>query len=186
MRDPEPKNPNSTLPPKGSNEFIKPNRSTRNLISKPPVNTGMKFSKKVSFKAGKGNVLAKDIEGLVYDEDVSDGGGLGMKVLKEMWILVWFLILRVFIQDVMVGQLLRRSMFVKSNESGLGPMSILFEEDDILNPRKSPVTSLRILKRGETLSDDGHNANATFIFNNSKRWPKIGNSCEGSSGVQNE
>ncbi|GKG34088.1 hypothetical protein Tco_0434247, partial [Tanacetum coccineum] len=68
MRDPEPKDPDSALPPKGSNKFIKRRRSSRSSISKPPITSGVKSAKRVSFKVGKGSNLLKEIE-----EDVSDG-----------------------------------------------------------------------------------------------------------------
>nr|GEX22796.1 hypothetical protein [Tanacetum cinerariifolium] len=68
MRDPEPKDPDLAFPPKGSNEFIKLRRSFRSLISKPPITSGVKSAKRVSFKAGKGSNSLKEME-----EDVSDG-----------------------------------------------------------------------------------------------------------------
>ncbi|GJZ78963.1 putative RNA-directed DNA polymerase [Tanacetum coccineum] len=185
MRDPEPKNPSSTLPPKGSNEFIKPKRSTRNSIAKPSVNTGMKVSRKVSFKAGKGNVSLKDIDGLVNDEDVSNGGVIRDEVTeKEIQAS-----LEKEMADVMgeiannTGNVSKPVGSVNVNNSSLGPMPVPFEENDILNPRKSFVTSPRILKRGEPLNDGGHNANATFSFNNVKKWPSLGNLGARRSGV---
>nr|GEV70328.1 hypothetical protein [Tanacetum cinerariifolium] len=185
MRDLEPKNPDSTLPPKGSNEFIKPKRSTRNSIAKASVHTGMKISRKVSFKVGKGNVSIKDMEGLVCDKDVSDGGGIRDEVTeKEIQVG-----LEKEMQDVIgeiannTGNVSKHVGSVNVNSSSLGPVPVPFEENDILNPRKSPVTSPRILKRDEPLNDGGHNANATFSFNNVKKWPSLGNLGARRSGV---
>ncbi|GJY83814.1 RNA-directed DNA polymerase, eukaryota, reverse transcriptase zinc-binding domain protein [Tanacetum coccineum] len=81
MRDPDPKNPNSVPPPRGTDDVIKPKRATRGVnseiklapkytfsISKPALGSGRKINKKGS----KGRVLKKIVEDMEYD-DVSDG-----------------------------------------------------------------------------------------------------------------
>ncbi|GKC84202.1 hypothetical protein Tco_1139919, partial [Tanacetum coccineum] len=64
------------MPAKASDEFIKPKKITRSSIGKPQLSTGMKHSRRVSFKAGKGNISAKGMEGLVFGDDESEGGEL--------------------------------------------------------------------------------------------------------------
>ncbi|GKA81989.1 hypothetical protein Tco_0788737 [Tanacetum coccineum] len=68
MKNPVPKDPDLAPPLKGSSEFIKPRRSSRSSISKPPIMSGVKSVKRVSFKAGKGSDSLKEME-----EDVSNG-----------------------------------------------------------------------------------------------------------------
>ncbi|GJY90173.1 hypothetical protein Tco_0505369 [Tanacetum coccineum] len=68
VKNPEPKDPDLALPLKGSNEFIKPRRTFRSSISKPPITSGVKSAKRVSFKVGKESNSLKEME-----EDVSDG-----------------------------------------------------------------------------------------------------------------
>ncbi|GKE74319.1 hypothetical protein Tco_1536360, partial [Tanacetum coccineum] len=175
----------STLPLKGLNEFIKPKRSTRNSISKPPLNAGLKSYKKVSFKDGKWSVSVKDMNGLVYDKVESDGEESKDEVTEKE--------IQVELEKEMVGmmdEIAQNSSKVSKpitsdvNDNVLGPMPVLVKDNPILNPSNSPVTIPRILKRGEVLSDDGYNVNATFSFNNAEKWPKLGNVVEGSSGVK--
>ncbi|GJU67408.1 hypothetical protein Tco_1253667 [Tanacetum coccineum] len=211
MRDPDLKVFGLTLPPKGSNEFIKLKRSTRNSISKPPLNVGLKSSKKVSFKAGKGSVSVKDMDGLVYDEAKSDGRESkeeGFKVDLDSSMFsdsqsvdsrccsepVTKKEIQVELEKDMVGMMdeitqnsgkASKPTTFDVNDNVLGPMHVPVEDNPILNPRNSPVTSPRILKIGDVLSDGSYNVNATFSFNNAEKWPKLGNVGKGSSGVKN-
>ncbi|GKG17662.1 hypothetical protein Tco_0362619, partial [Tanacetum coccineum] len=82
MKDPDPKNPNSVPPPRGSNDVIKPKRVTRSAsmdeklapmytfsISKPALDGGRKGSKKGSFK---GRDLKKELDDMEFKDDVSE------------------------------------------------------------------------------------------------------------------
>nr|GEV32451.1 hypothetical protein [Tanacetum cinerariifolium] len=81
MRDPDPKNPNSVPPPRGSDDVIKPKRVGNGgsvegklapkytfSISKPTVGSGRKNIK----KGYKGRVLKRIMEGMEYDDAVGD------------------------------------------------------------------------------------------------------------------
>nr|GEW76997.1 putative reverse transcriptase domain-containing protein [Tanacetum cinerariifolium] len=177
MRDLKPKDPDSTLPPKGSSEFIKPRRSFRSSISKPPIMSGVKSANRVSFKAGKGsNSLKKMYEDISdgyeldeeFDRDLesnafSDSQSIDSRSYKES---VSEKDTQVHLEEEMVSDF--GNMFGKNdkndnvskvidygsgNVSELGPMPVLVDENPFLKPRTSPDINLRILKRGKVLSD---------------------------------
>ncbi|GKB77619.1 hypothetical protein Tco_0944514, partial [Tanacetum coccineum] len=100
----------SSMPAKASDEFIKPKKITRSSIGKPQLSTGMKHSRRVSFKAGKGNISAKGMEGLVFGDDESEGVSLGMMVLMVIWIQMHFLMVRVWIQGAVGIRFLKRML----------------------------------------------------------------------------
>nr|GEV41452.1 hypothetical protein [Tanacetum cinerariifolium] len=180
MRDPEPKISDSTLPPKGSSEFIKPRRSSRSSISKSSITSDVKSTKMVSFKAGKGSDSLKKM-----DEDVNDGGEsrscgesiseLEVDLEKELVSEIVNEIVKVnnlsgVVKDSSVGNVI--------GESNLGPIPVVVSENPILNPnrnspRTSPNGSLKILRRGEILTDDESRSNAMFSFNKDKKWPSL-------------
>ncbi|GJR68831.1 RNA-directed DNA polymerase, eukaryota, reverse transcriptase zinc-binding domain protein [Tanacetum coccineum] len=127
--DPESKNPSSSMPAKASDEFIKPKKITRSSIGKPQLSTGMKHSRRVSFKAGKGNISAKGMEGLVFGDDESEGYAQA-DLVKNM------------VNDSGLGI-----------RDKLGPLLVPVDEDPILSSRLNTMGSTRILKKGEVLSD---------------------------------
>ncbi|GKE48400.1 hypothetical protein Tco_1479658, partial [Tanacetum coccineum] len=78
MRDPDPKNPNSVPPARGSDDVIKPKRASRSghndvklapkytfAISKPAVNSGK--------KGNKSRELERIVEDVEFDDAESDG-----------------------------------------------------------------------------------------------------------------
>ncbi|GKC57481.1 zinc knuckle CX2CX4HX4C containing protein [Tanacetum coccineum] len=82
MKDPDPKNPNSVPPLRGSDDVIKSKRVTRSSsmdgklalnytfsISKPTFDSGKKGSKKGSIM---GRDLKKELDDMEYDDDVSN------------------------------------------------------------------------------------------------------------------
>ncbi|GJV66510.1 RNA-directed DNA polymerase, eukaryota, reverse transcriptase zinc-binding domain protein, partial [Tanacetum coccineum] len=84
MRDPDPKNPNSVPPPRGTDDEIKPKRATRGVNSKIKLAPKYTFSiskpalgsdRKINKKGSKSRVLKKIVEDMEYD-DVSDGSNV--------------------------------------------------------------------------------------------------------------
>ncbi|GKA59320.1 hypothetical protein Tco_0758633, partial [Tanacetum coccineum] len=83
MRDPDPKNPNSVPPARGSDDVIKPKRASRSghsdvklapkytfAISKPAVNSGKKGNKRGGTKSRELERIVEDVE---FDDAESDG-----------------------------------------------------------------------------------------------------------------
>ena len=76
MRDPDPKSPNSDMPPKISDDVIRSKRGTRSnkkskVINKPAHTTVNMIAMRM---VNKGGSSAKGMEGLVYDEDGNEAG----------------------------------------------------------------------------------------------------------------
>ncbi|GJY64612.1 zinc knuckle CX2CX4HX4C containing protein [Tanacetum coccineum] len=180
MRDPESKNSSSSMPAKASDEFIKPKKITHSSIGKPQLSTGMKLSRRVSFKASKGNISAKGMEGLVFGDDESEGSvdsrSCGDSVSEKD--------AQADLVKNMVSDLGNKSFKVDNvsevNDSGLGirdklgPMPVPVDEDPILSSRLNTMGSTRILKRGEVLSDGGYDTNVADTVNRAEKWPKVG------------
>nr|GEW39763.1 ATPase, F1/V1/A1 complex, alpha/beta subunit, zinc knuckle CX2CX4HX4C [Tanacetum cinerariifolium] len=172
MRDPEPKISDSTLPLKGSSEFIKPRRSSRSSILKASITSGVKSTKMVSFKAGKGSDSLKKME-----EDVNDGyehkkeeidgdsesnafsksqsgesRSCGESISELQVDLEKELVREIVNETVKVNNL---SGVVKDSsvgnvigESNLGPIPVLVSENPILNPNKNNGNSPRTSPNG--------------------------------------
>nr|GEU57000.1 putative reverse transcriptase domain-containing protein [Tanacetum cinerariifolium] len=156
---------------------LEPRRSFRSSISKPPIMSGVKSAKRVSFKAGKGSNSLKKMY-----EDISDGyeldeefdGDLESNAFSESQSIdsrsckesVSEKDTQVHLEEEMVSDF--DNMFGKNdkndnvskvidygsgNVSELGPMPVPVDENPFLKPRTSPDISLRILKRGKVFSD---------------------------------
>ncbi|GKD71309.1 hypothetical protein Tco_1325399 [Tanacetum coccineum] len=191
-----------SLPLKGSNEFIKPRRSSRSSISKPPITPSVKSAKRVSFKAGKGSNSLKEIEEDVsdryehkdeeFDRDLesnafSDSQSIDSRSCGES-----ISDLQAEVEKELVREIVNETFKVNNlsnvtsvgnviDGGNLGPIPVLISENPILNsnrnngdsPRTSPNGSPRILRRGETLTDGGSRSNAKFSFNESEKWPSL-------------
>nr|GEU44196.1 zinc knuckle CX2CX4HX4C [Tanacetum cinerariifolium] len=168
MRDPESKNPSSSMHAKASDEFIKPKKVTRNFIGKPQLSTGMKHSRRVLFKADSRScgesVSKKDVQVSLESEMVSD--------LCENY--------------PKINSVFKSSGYGLGNVNELGPMPVPVEENPILCPRVSPEGNPRILRRGEALVDDGSPSNAAFSFNKIEKWPKVGSVSKNGCGAIND
>ncbi|GJS36227.1 zinc knuckle CX2CX4HX4C containing protein [Tanacetum coccineum] len=180
MRDPEPKDSDSTLPPKGSSEFIKPRRYSRSSISKPPVTSGVKSAKRVSFKAGKGSDSLKNME-----EDVRDGydhknedfyGDLELNTFSDSQSIdsrscvESIAELQANLEKELVSEIVSESVkgvnasnvadSSMGNVSDPGPIPMPVKDNPLLSTRTSLVGSPRISKKGEILTDGGNKPNA--------------------------
>ncbi|GKE14411.1 hypothetical protein Tco_1421988 [Tanacetum coccineum] len=182
------------------------NKHSRISISKSLIKSGVKSNKMVLFKAGKGSdslkVMEEDEEfdGDLESNTYSDSQSIDLMTCGEL-----VSELQAELEKELVSELIDESVKVNSVSgvvknaslngnsvgSDVGPIPIPVSENPILNPNRSKVNSpsgsLRILRRGEVLTDGGNIANATFSFNQVEKWPKRTSvdkgSCPNSDGM---
>ncbi|GJZ52721.1 putative reverse transcriptase domain-containing protein, partial [Tanacetum coccineum] len=168
------------MPAKASDEFIKPKKITRSSIGKPQLSTGMKHSRRVSFKAG-GELRDDGFDGDLDSNAFSDGQSVDSRSCGDS---VSEKDAQADLVKNMVSDLGNKSFKVDNvsevNDIGLGirdklgPMPVPVDEDPILSSRLNTMGSTRILKRGEVLSDGGYDTNVADTVNSAEKWPKVG------------
>ncbi|GKA59322.1 RNA-directed DNA polymerase, eukaryota, reverse transcriptase zinc-binding domain protein [Tanacetum coccineum] len=141
MRDPDPKNPNSVPPARGSDDVIKPKRASRSggndvklapkytfSISKPAVGSGRKGNK-------KSGIRGKELKRIVEDVEIDDAESDGSDVRNE---------------DEEVGGEINDVDVGRSGNEGVegtnvvGDMPVPFSENIILNPGGNVSSEPRI------------------------------------------
>ncbi|GKC57727.1 zinc knuckle CX2CX4HX4C containing protein, partial [Tanacetum coccineum] len=172
--------------------------SIMNKQSKGVSNLAHVSFKKGSMKnSGKKGMVAKGMEGLEYDDEDSEAGeikeggydgdkgfvayfdtqsldsrSMGESISKRE-------VQAALEQDVVSDianesdKMISNDIFVSGKDGisvdDIGPMPVPMED----NPRSNTVSSPRILKRGEALTDGGSRANAEFSFNQVEKWPSL-------------
>nr|GEW50964.1 hypothetical protein [Tanacetum cinerariifolium] len=144
----------------------------------------IRILRRVSFKDGKGNVFAKEMEGLEFGGDESEGGdpredGFDGDLVSNVYSDCQSVDSRSY-EDLMS----ERDVHVDlEKENELGPMSVPVEENLILSSRIIHEDSPRILRRGEVLVDGRNSTSVDYSVNKAKIWPKVGSvSKNGSNG----
>nr|GEX34580.1 zinc knuckle CX2CX4HX4C [Tanacetum cinerariifolium] len=184
MRDPEPNNPDSTLPLNGSNEFIKPRRSSRSSISKLPISFGVKSSKRVLFKASKGSDSLKtmeeddEVDGDLESNTYFDFQSVDSRICNES-----IFEIQAELEKELVSELVNESgkvynvygvvknVNVSRDTSGgdIGPIPVPVSENPFLNPNRSSVNSLRpklaYVDKGSSIIGNGMHINEYGVMN---------------------
>ncbi|PWA76509.1 hypothetical protein CTI12_AA232940 [Artemisia annua] len=149
MRDPNPKKPNSEIPPRISEDVIRSNKASRSnktskVINKPAHTGGKKAILKL---VSKGGSSVKDyMEGLAYDDEGNEAVEEGFDGDTQSF----------------VSKSCGESVSVSEKE-----VHNAFENDMI-----STLVN-ELLKRGEVLCDGGSKAGAPFSFNSAEKWPSL-------------
>nr|GEU74728.1 hypothetical protein [Tanacetum cinerariifolium] len=184
MIDPDPQNPNQ-IPLRGYDDVIRTKRSTKNhLKDSSDMN-------QQSMEYDDNNSKPRELKEAGYDGDIGFVAYLDTQRfnLRSVGKYITEREVQAALEQVLVRNIVNESVKVDSLASNdmsasgkdrisvgnIGPMHILVEDNLILNPNVTLISSLRILKRGEVLTDGGNRANTGFSFNQVEKWPSLNN-----------
>ncbi|GKE99926.1 hypothetical protein Tco_0023277 [Tanacetum coccineum] len=181
------------------------NKHSRSSISKPHITSGIRSSKRVSFKAGKGSESLKNMDEDDFDGDLDSNAFFDSQSFDSKSCGESVNEFQVELENELVSELLSESVMIINEftvtkkgsvnddyvANDIGQMPVPVSENPVLNPNRnmvdspriSPNGSPRILKRGEVLSDV---ANANFSFSQVEKWPKLARTDKGSSPKGND
>ncbi|GKC51131.1 hypothetical protein Tco_1073876, partial [Tanacetum coccineum] len=177
MIDPDPQNPNpNQIPPRGYDDVIHTKQSTRNQsknssdMNKQSIEA--KELKEGEYDGDKGSVAYSDTQSF-------DSRSMGKSISKRevQAAMEQDLVRNIVNESVKVDSLATNDMSASGKDrisvGNVGPMPIPVEDNPIYNPNVTPVSSPKILKRGEVLTDGGNRENDGFCFNQVEKWPSL-------------